>query len=118
MSTQRTDWGVVATLVGMFLIALVFWDFVFMYPIKVFVVLLHELGHGLAAVVSGGLEEEIQVEIDERIAPSFACNTVDEVLAAADQIGFPCMIRAAFALGAPDSAHLDRLGYLLPSRFC
>ncbi len=54
MSSQRTDWGVVATLVGMFLIALVFWDFAFMYPIKVFVVLLHELGHGLAAVISGG----------------------------------------------------------------
>jgi len=38
-------------------------------------------------------------EIDERIAPSFAVNTVEEALDAADKIGFPCMIRAAFALG-------------------
>ena len=38
-------------------------------------------------------------EIGERIAPSFAVNTVEDALAAADNIGYPCMIRCAFALG-------------------
>jgi len=38
-------------------------------------------------------------EIDERIAPSFAVNTVEAALEAAEKIGYPCMIRAAFALG-------------------
>ncbi|KAG8459868.1 hypothetical protein KFE25_014431 [Diacronema lutheri] len=38
-------------------------------------------------------------EIGEKIAPSFAVNTVEGALAAARQIGYPCMLRAAFALG-------------------
>ena len=38
-------------------------------------------------------------EINERIAPSFAVDTVEEAVEAAEKIGYPCMIRAAFALG-------------------
>uniref|UniRef100_A0A7S2GJZ2 Carbamoyl phosphate synthase arginine-specific large chain n=1 Tax=Haptolina brevifila TaxID=156173 RepID=A0A7S2GJZ2_9EUKA len=38
-------------------------------------------------------------EIEERIAPSFAVDTVEDALAAADKIGYPCMTRSAFALG-------------------
>ena len=38
-------------------------------------------------------------EINERIAPSFAVDTVEDALAAADKIGYPCMTRSAFALG-------------------
>ena len=38
-------------------------------------------------------------EIDIPIAESIACNTVDEALEAADQIGYPIIIRSAYALG-------------------
>merc|ERR1719171_785005 len=46
-------------------------------------------------------------EIDERIAPSFACNNLDEAMAASKEIGFPCMVRCAFALGGLGSALID-----------
>jgi len=46
-------------------------------------------------------------EIDERIAPSFACDTLQEALDASEQIGFPCMVRCAFALGGLGSALID-----------
>merc|ERR1719440_883036 len=46
-------------------------------------------------------------EIDERIAPSFACNNMEDALAASKEIGFPCMVRCAFALGGLGSALID-----------
>ncbi|RXM30006.1 Carbamoyl-phosphate synthase [ammonia], mitochondrial [Acipenser ruthenus] len=39
------------------------------------------------------------MEIDEKIAPSFAVNSVADALQAADQIGYPVMLRSAYALG-------------------
>ena len=48
-------------------------------------------------------------EIGEKIAPSFAVDTVEDALAAADRIGYPCMMRCAFALGGLGSG-------LIPSR--
>jgi hypothetical protein len=44
---------------------LVFWDWFFVYPLKVFVVFLHEISHGLAAVVSGGRIVAIGLTFDE-----------------------------------------------------
>eukprot|EP00617_Octactis_speculum_P026137 CAMPEP_0185750740 /NCGR_PEP_ID=MMETSP1174-20130828/9510_1 /TAXON_ID=35687 /ORGANISM="Dictyocha speculum, Strain CCMP1381" /LENGTH=1498 /DNA_ID=CAMNT_0028427391 /DNA_START=102 /DNA_END=4595 /DNA_ORIENTATION=- len=38
-------------------------------------------------------------EIDEKIAPSVACDTLAEAVEAAHHIGYPLMIRSAFALG-------------------
>ncbi|CAB3990450.1 carbamoyl-phosphate synthase [ammonia], mitochondrial-like [Paramuricea clavata] len=38
-------------------------------------------------------------EIGEKIAPSFAVNSVDEAVQAASKIGYPVMVRAAYALG-------------------
>ena len=38
-------------------------------------------------------------EIDIPIAQSVACNTVDEALAAAELVGYPIIVRAAYALG-------------------
>ncbi|XP_036611813.1 carbamoyl-phosphate synthase [ammonia], mitochondrial [Trichosurus vulpecula] len=38
-------------------------------------------------------------EINEKIAPSFAVETIDDALKAADKIGYPVMIRSAYALG-------------------
>ena len=46
-------------------LALVFWDTIVIYPIKLFVVMLHEMSHGLMAVAYGG--EIIEIQIDKRI---------------------------------------------------
>ncbi len=51
---SQTDWRQVFILVGMFLIILVLWNTPVVYPVKIFVVLLHELGHTLAALATGG----------------------------------------------------------------
>jgi hypothetical protein len=52
--SSGTDWRQVAILIGMFLIILVLWNTIVVYPIKLFVVLLHELSHGIAAIITGG----------------------------------------------------------------
>ncbi|KAK1165865.1 carbamoyl-phosphate synthase [ammonia], mitochondrial [Acipenser oxyrinchus oxyrinchus] len=52
------------------------------------------------------------MEIDEKIAPSFAVKSVADALQAADQIGYPVMLRAAYALGGLGSglcANKDKL---------
>jgi len=38
-------------------------------------------------------------EINEKLAPSFAVTSVEDAVVAAYKVGFPCMIRSAFALG-------------------
>ncbi|XP_078362371.1 multifunctional protein CAD-like isoform X2 [Oculina patagonica] len=38
-------------------------------------------------------------EIDERVAPSEAVYSVEQAVAAADRLGYPVLVRAAFALG-------------------
>ncbi|KAI0219856.1 Carbamoyl-phosphate synthase [ammonia], mitochondrial [Lamellibrachia satsuma] len=38
-------------------------------------------------------------EIDEKLAPSFAVTTPEDAVVAAEKIGYPVMVRAAFALG-------------------
>jgi hypothetical protein len=44
---------------------LVFWNWFFVYPLKVFVVFLHEISHGLAAIVTGGRIVAIGLTFDE-----------------------------------------------------
>lgn len=41
------------------------WDTPLVYPLKVFVVMLHEISHGLAAVATGGAIERIVITINE-----------------------------------------------------
>ncbi len=45
--------------------ALVLWDTFIVYPFRIFVVFLHEISHGLAAVVTGGAIESIGLSFDE-----------------------------------------------------
>jgi carbamoyl-phosphate synthase (ammonia) len=45
------------------------------------------------------LFDDKMMEINEKTARSSACNNLEEALAAAKEIGFPVMIRSAFALG-------------------
>lgn len=54
-----------AALILLVLLSLVFWNSVVITPVKLFVVLLHELSHALAAILTGGSVERI--EIDPRI---------------------------------------------------
>ncbi|MBN2359834.1 MAG: M50 family metallopeptidase [Deltaproteobacteria bacterium] len=58
---SRIDWKVLGTIGAMFALVLFFWDWSFLYPIKLFVVLLHETGHGLAAVLTGGSIDHIEI---------------------------------------------------------
>lgn len=47
------------------LVALLFWDSAVVYPLRVFVVFLHEISHGLAAAMSGGRIVAIGLTFDE-----------------------------------------------------
>jgi carbamoyl-phosphate synthase/aspartate carbamoyltransferase/dihydroorotase len=46
-------------------------------------------------------------EIGECVAPSRAATTVDEAVAAAEYLGYPVLVRAAFALGGLGSGFAD-----------
>jgi len=50
---------------GLALVALVLWNTVVVYPFRVFVVFLHEISHGLAAVLSGGRVVSIGLSANE-----------------------------------------------------
>lgn len=63
-SATRIDWKVLGTISAMFVAVLLLWDFAFLYPIKIFVVLVHEAGHGLAALLTGGSIERIEITPD------------------------------------------------------
>lgn len=54
-----------AALIALVLLSLVFWSSVVITPVKLFVVLLHELSHALAALLTGG--SVVHIEIDPRI---------------------------------------------------
>ena len=47
------------------LVALFFWDSALVYPLRVFVVFLHEISHGLAAALTGGRIVAIGLTFDE-----------------------------------------------------
>lgn len=46
------------------ILAFIFWDSYFIYPIKLFVVLLHESSHSIVAFLSGGRVDEIRVNYE------------------------------------------------------
>jgi hypothetical protein len=50
---------------GLSLLALLFWDTFVVYPFRVFVVFLHEISHGIAAVLTGGSIVSIGLTFDE-----------------------------------------------------
>ena len=57
----RLDFKLLGILLGMFIAVLFLWNFPLVYPIKVFVVLLHEISHGLAAMLTGGSISRIEI---------------------------------------------------------
>jgi len=46
-------------------VVVLFWNTLLIYPIKLFVVMLHEMSHGLMAIAFGG--EIIEIQIDQKI---------------------------------------------------
>ncbi|HCL57122.1 MAG TPA: hypothetical protein DHW82_08970 [Spirochaetia bacterium] len=52
----------IGMLILFFVIAVVLWDTFFIYPVKLFVVILHEMSHGIAAIFSGGSIVKIQID--------------------------------------------------------
>ena len=65
MNQNRIDPWATLILIGMFVIVWVLWDTPIVYPIKIFVVTLHELGHATAAIVTGGEVVAIQIFPDQ-----------------------------------------------------
>ena len=47
---------------AMFVAAVFLWNTFVLYPVKMFVVLLHEMSHGLAAITAGGRIVSIQLD--------------------------------------------------------
>ncbi len=54
MDLNKQQWTGLATLVAIGALALGFWDAVWLWPLKILVVFFHELGHAIAALVTGG----------------------------------------------------------------
>ena len=52
----------VLALIGMVALAYVFWDTPVLFPVKLFVVILHEMSHGIAALLCGGRILEIKID--------------------------------------------------------
>jgi hypothetical protein len=63
MSSQQKKQ--ILILSGFFIASVILWNNIIIYPIKLFVVMLHEMSHCLTAVLLGGQIQEIQ--IDHRI---------------------------------------------------
>lgn len=52
-------------------------------------------------------------EVDEYCIPSITVNTIEEALMAAEKVGYPVLVRAAFALGGLGSGFVDNEGELI-----
>jgi hypothetical protein len=84
---ERIDAQTIGILLGMFVVAVVFWNSLLIYPIKLFVVILHEFSHGLAAVVTGG--GIVKIEVSRQIGG--VCYT---------RGGWPLIVASAGYLGS------------------
>lgn len=62
MTPRTTQAFILVALIGC---TIWLWSTLALYPIKLFVVLLHEISHGIAAIVTGG--EILEIEVNERI---------------------------------------------------
>ena len=52
-------------LIGIFIVIALLWNTQVVYPLKIFVVFMHEVSHGLAALATGGSIKEIQIVAQE-----------------------------------------------------
>ncbi|HEX3044230.1 MAG TPA: M50 family metallopeptidase, partial [Bacillota bacterium] len=64
-SLRTINWNLIGLLGVMLVLLFFFWDTPFVYPIKIFVVLLHEISHGIAAMLTGGAIAKILISPDQ-----------------------------------------------------
>lgn len=62
---SRIDWREAAALAGILALVWLLWDSWLVYPFKVLVVFFHELSHGLAALLTGGRVERVELVAGE-----------------------------------------------------
>jgi len=62
---KKIDVPGLLALLAICIVIAVFWNTVVVYPLKLFVVLLHEVSHGLAALLTGGGIERIEINTNE-----------------------------------------------------
>lgn len=62
---DNIDWRIFASLLGLVVVAALFWNTWAVYPLKILVVFFHELSHGLAALLTGGSIVRIEVVAQE-----------------------------------------------------
>lgn len=60
----RSRWAGLAVVLALVVVAGVFWNTPVVFPVKAFVVLLHEAGHAAAAVLTGGSVDRIELTAD------------------------------------------------------
>ncbi len=58
---DNVNWKVLGSLVGIVVVVALLWDTRAVYPLKILVVFFHEMSHGLAALLTGGSIERIEV---------------------------------------------------------
>jgi hypothetical protein len=58
---DNVDWKQVAALGALSFAVLILWDTRVLYPLKILVVFFHEMSHGLAAILTGGSVDSIEV---------------------------------------------------------
>jgi preprotein translocase subunit SecG len=63
--TATIDWKGLLVLVGIYVLVAFLWRTPWVLPLKIFVVLLHEMSHGIAAVLTGGRIVEMEVNWNE-----------------------------------------------------
>jgi len=62
---SNIDWKTVGILFLMFLAVFLLWNTPVVYPIKIFVVILHEFSHGFMAILTGGSIDRIEISPNE-----------------------------------------------------
>ncbi|EGC36956.1 aspartate carbamoyltransferase [Dictyostelium purpureum] len=67
----------------------------------------------IIATEDRGIFAEKLAEINERIAPSMACNSLEESIVEAEKIGYPVIVRAAYCLGGLGSGFADNKDQLI-----
>ncbi len=68
------------TIISIVVISFFFWNTYLIYPIKLFIVLLHEISHGISAIISGG--KIIQIEVDYSLGGLCTVEGGNEILIA------------------------------------
>lgn len=65
MNAKSINWSLLGLLGLMITMLFIFWHTPFVYPIKLFVVLLHEISHAVAAILTGGTIVKLEISADQ-----------------------------------------------------